>query len=320
MQNLSASPSKNSLIHPSGFYIIGFSTLPYTNLYMIFLGVVYLTTVICNCFVIVIIWMERCLHTPKFAAVANLALVDLILSTAVIPSMLKTFLFNDSFIPFSHCLMQMYFYTCFLSMESYSLAVLSFDRFVAICFPLRQHSINSMTCMLCIIGAVWAYCIGRVMFSVIIILNLSFCGSVKVYSYLCDYAPVFRLACNDYSLHYNTATTFSLTNIFVPLSFIIISYMSILITVFRMKSIVSRYKAIATCLEHLILVAIFFIPILTLYIIGFFLFKVDPDLRTLGLSLSSSIPPFVNPIIYSLKTKEIRQKAYILICKIKIHP
>ncbi|XP_030648137.1 olfactory receptor 2A12-like [Chanos chanos] len=315
MLHLRSSAHNNSIIHPSGFYIIGFTSLPYSSLYVIFLAVVYVITVLSNSFVISIISFDERLHRPKFLAVGNLAVVDLILSTSLIPGMIKTYLFKDNFVPFKLCLVQMYFYYTPLCLESFSLAVLAFDRFIAICFPLRQNSINTNITMVSILTVCWSFCIGMVMYSVYIMKYLSFCGSVLVNSYFCDYAPVFRLACNDNSMQWATATSLSLIILFGPLSLIIISYVSILIAVFKMKSVESRFKALATCTEHLILVAVFYIPILTIFIIGFFWHGVNSDLRVLSLSLSSCIPPCLNPIIYSLKTSEIRRQASFLLRK-----
>ncbi|XP_028839406.1 olfactory receptor 6N1-like [Denticeps clupeoides] len=310
-----ASFSNTSLIHPAGFYIIGFTTFKFAEIYMFFLGLVYIMTVLFNCFVISIIITDYRLHTPKFVAVANLAVVDLILSTALVPGMLKTFLFKDTFVPFTLCLVQMYFCYSFLALESFSLSLLAFDRLVAICFPLRTNSINTMTSMWCLLAISWLFCCGINIYSIAIMTNLSFCASVKVKSYFCDYSPVYRLACNDYSLQWSVSSGLSMTILFGALSFIVVSYMCILIAVFRMKNVENRRKAITTCTEHLILVAVFYIPVFTLYIIGFFFYSVEPDVRMLGLSLSSCIPPFFNPVVYTLKTKEIRNKAYSLLQK-----
>ncbi|XP_071381381.1 olfactory receptor 1M1-like [Centroberyx affinis] len=306
------------LIHPPGFYIIGFETLRFVNLYFIFLAFVYVVTILFNILVIYVIAFNHSLHTPKFLAVGNLAVIDLILNTCIIPGMIKTFLVKDNFVPFNLCLVQMFVYYSFVTLESLGLAILAYDRLIAICFPLRQHSINTLRSMSCIVGLTWSYSLGTTAFCTSIITRLSFCNSVKVFSYFCDYAPVFRLACNDYTLQWSLSSVFSLLVLGGPLIFIILSYLSILVTVFSMKSLQSRVKALATCVEHLILVAIFYIPLLSIFMIGFHLRLINPDHRVLSLSLSSCIPPCINPIVYSLKTKEIKTGALALVRKIKI--
>ncbi|KAF3840955.1 hypothetical protein F7725_006817 [Dissostichus mawsoni] len=301
------------IIHPPGFYIIAFETFPNISVYIIFLAFVYVVTLVFNILLIYIIACNHCLHTPKFMAVVNLAVIDIVLNTSTIPSMIKTFLFKDNFVPFNLCLLQMYVYYAFISMESYSLAILAYDRLIAICFPLRQNVFNTLSIMSCLIGVTWVYSLGRVAYSTAIMTRLSFCNSVRVFSYFCDYAPVFRLACNDYTLQWSIASTSSMVNLMGPLTFILLSYVIILVTVFRMKSVNNRMKALATCIEHLVLVAVFFTPIIIIFLIGLYVRSIDPDQRVLSLSLASCIPPCINSVVYSLKTKEIRTRALALV-------
>ncbi len=153
------------IIHPPGFYIIGFKTFPFVSVYFIFLAFVYVVTVLFNSLVIYVIAFNHCLHTPKFLAVVNLAVIDLFLNTCTIPSMIKIFLIKDNFIPFKLCLVQMYVYYTFVSLESYALAILAYDRLIAICFPLRQNSINTLRSMSCIVGLTWSFALGIIAFA-----------------------------------------------------------------------------------------------------------------------------------------------------------
>ncbi|XP_034539471.1 odorant receptor 108-1 [Notolabrus celidotus] len=310
--------NESVIIRPPGFYIIGFTTFPLINVYFIFLLFVYAVTLIFNSLVIYIIVFNRCLHTPKFLAVVNLAAVDIILNTCIIPSMIKLFLAKDNFIPYDLCLVQMFFYYAFGTLESYALALLAYDRLIAICFPLRHNSINTLQSMSLILVVIWSFGLGVTVFSIGIMTRLSFCKSVQVFSYFCDYAPVFRLACNDFSLHWMVASLLTILFLVGPFTFIILTYISILATVFRMKSLDNRVKALATCVEHLILVAVFYIPLITIFTIGFYLRLINSDQRVLSLSLASCIPPCVNPIVYSLKTKEIKVRFLALVRKRKV--
>uniref|UniRef100_A0A672FNP3 Olfactory receptor 1496-like n=1 Tax=Salarias fasciatus TaxID=181472 RepID=A0A672FNP3_SALFA len=302
--------NSSAIIHPPGFYIIGFQTFPNISVYIIFLAVVYMATLVFNAFLMYIIAIDHCLHTPKFLAVFNLALVDIILNTTTIPSMIKVFFVKDNFIPFNLCLVQMYFYYSFVSMESYSLAILAYDRMVAICLPLRQNMLNTVRIILS-----WSFALGVIAYAVALMTRLSFCSSLEVLSYFCDYAPVFRLACNDYSMQWWVASMLTFMLLVGPFTFIFLSYVSILVTVFKMKSLQSRVKALSTCVEHLILVAIFYIPLIVIFTIGFYMRLIDPDQRVLSLSLASCIPPCINPIVYSLKTKEIKIRVLALMGK-----
>ncbi|XP_052422912.1 olfactory receptor 10A2-like [Carassius gibelio] len=316
MQNTS-----NSIIQPVGFYIVALSSMPYSNIYVMFLTLLYVITVMCNVFLITIVFYDHCLHVPKFMAVGNLALVDIVLSTSLVPGMIKTYIVQDNFVPFKLCLVQMYTYYTFLSLEIFSLCILSYDRFIAICFPLRQEDINTNTKMAYIISAVWFFCIVIVLYAVTSIPSLSFCGSLKVNSYFCDYAPVLRLACSDTTSQWNFATALTIIFNAGPLIFIFLTYMGILTAVFRMKNNQSRYKALATCSEHLILVTLFFIPIVIIFSLGFFGIIINSNVRTVCLSLSSLLTPCINPILYSLKTKEIRSRIHSLVTqRLSVHP
>uniref|UniRef100_A0A3Q3E6U1 Odorant receptor, family 41, subfamily A, member 1 n=1 Tax=Labrus bergylta TaxID=56723 RepID=A0A3Q3E6U1_9LABR len=313
MSSLRTVFNESVIVHPPGFYIVGFETFPFISVYFIFLVFVYAVTLLFNSLVICIIAFDHYLHTPKFLAVANLAVVDVILNTCTIPSMIKIFLVKDNFIPYNLCLVQMFFYYAFATLESYALAVLAYDRLIAICFPLRHSSINTLRSMSYILGMTWALGLGTTMFAVVIMTELSFCKSVQVFSYFCDYAPVFRLACNDFSMQWTVASLLAILLLVGPFTFIILSYVSILGTVFRMKSLDNRVKALATCIEHLILVAVFYIPLITIFTIGFYMRLIDPDQRVLSLSLASCLPPCINPIVYSLKTKEIKVRFLALV-------
>uniref|UniRef100_A0A8C1JIF5 G-protein coupled receptors family 1 profile domain-containing protein n=1 Tax=Cyprinus carpio TaxID=7962 RepID=A0A8C1JIF5_CYPCA len=316
MQNIS-----NSIIQPAGFYIVALSSVPYNNIYVMFLTLLYVITVICNVFLITIIFYDHRLHVPKFMAVGNLALVDIVLSTSLVPGMIKTYIVLDNFVPFKLCLVQMYTYYVFLTIEPFSLCILSYDRFIAICFPLRQESINTNTRMAYIISAVWFFCIVIILYGPSSIPTLSFCGSLKVNSYFCDYAPVLRLACSDTTSQWNFATALIILFNAGPLIFIFLTYMGILTAVFRMKNNQSRYKALATCTEHLILVGLFFIPIFIIFSLGFFGIIINSNVRTVCLSLSSLLTPCINPILYSLKTKEIRSRIHSLLTqRLSVHP
>ena len=310
--------TNDSIIIPAGFYVLGFMDLKFADLFLIFLGFIYIVTVLCNSFIISIIWIDHRLHSPKYIAVANLGVVDLISSTSFIPSTINTVVTKDTFMSYNACLTQIFFYYCSVILESFSLSVLAYDRLIAICFPLRHNSINTPTSMVSILVILWSVFASVMVFLVLILTKLSFCDSLIVNHFVCEYAAVFNLSCNDNTLQWTAASTLAIVLLFGPLSLIVMSYACILRAVFKMKSVESRYKALATCTEHLILVAIFYVPTITLYITELFLFHVDPHVRMVNLSLSSSIPSCLNPIVYSLATKEIRSTIMTMLKKVKV--
>ncbi|XP_061105560.1 olfactory receptor 52B2-like [Conger conger] len=310
--------TNDSIIRPAGFYVIGFTYLKFAYLHLIFLGFIYIVTVLFNSFLIYIIWMDHRLHTPKYIAVANLGVVDLMSSTSCIPSAIKTVITKDTFMSYNACMTQIFFYYGSVVLESFSLSVLAYDRLIAICFPLRHSSINTPTSMFCILAIVWSLCSSIMLFLILLLPKLSFCDSLIVSNFICEYAAVASLACNDKTLQWAAASSVGMLVLFLPLSLIVLSYGCILRVVFRMKTVESRYKALATCAEHLVVVAIFYVPTLTVYIIELFLFLLEPNVKMINLSVASCFPSCLNPIVYSLATKEIRNRILAMLQKGKV--
>nr|XP_046267450.1 olfactory receptor-like protein DTMT [Scatophagus argus] len=293
-----------TFVRPAKFYMSGFTNVPNAKYYYVFLCFVYIVTVLGNGLLLTVIYLVKTLHTPKYMIVFNLALTDLCGSTALIPKLLDAFLFNRRYIGYEACLSYMFFVFFFGGIQSWTLVTMSYDRFIAICFPLKYHSIVTKPAIAAMLLFTWFFLMSLVAYIVSLIDRLSFCGSLVIYSFFCDHAPVYRLACNDTSLNNIMAYVVFIAVLCVPLILIALTYACISIALSRIASGKKRLKALKTCTSHLILVAIFFLPIIGTNIAAVSSY-IHPNARIINSSLTQTLPALLNPIIYSLKTDEV---------------
>ncbi|XP_058645561.1 olfactory receptor 1M1 [Onychostoma macrolepis] len=302
----SNSSANVTFVRPATFFIGGFSNFPHAKYYYVFLCFVYAVTVLGNLFIMCIIYLARRLHSAKYIAVFNLALSDLCGSSALVPKLIDMFLFEHQLISYEACLMNMFFVFHFMNVQSLTLLALAYDRLVAICFPLRYHAIITKTSMSLIIGSMWMF--SMVLFAVLVGLvnRLSFCRSTEVNSYFCDHGPVISLSCNSNSINYLMAYVLFGLLICLPVIVITLSYCCIAAALLKIAHGADRIKAMKTCTSHLVLVAVFYLPILSVNVKSIST-SIDPNSRIINNSLTQIIPPMLNPIIYTLKTEEVMQ-------------
>uniref|UniRef100_A0A7N6AVP5 G-protein coupled receptors family 1 profile domain-containing protein n=1 Tax=Anabas testudineus TaxID=64144 RepID=A0A7N6AVP5_ANATE len=293
-----------TFVRPASFYLNGFSNIPYTKYYYVFLCFIYITTVVGNGFLMSVIYLVKTLHTPKYMIVFSLALTDLCGSTALIPKVLDTFLFDRRYIVYEACLSYMFFVWFFAFVQSWTLVTMSYDRFIAICLPLRYHNIVTKTAIATILLVVWVFSLSLLTAAVGLLDRLSFCGSLVIQSFFCDHGPVYYLACNDTSLNTTIARLIIIVIMIIPPVLIALTYVGIAIVLSRIASGVERLKALKTCTSHLILVAIFFLPLLGTNLAAVTSY-IHPNARIINSTMTHTIPALLNPIIYSLKTEEI---------------
>ncbi|XP_061105501.1 olfactory receptor 1E16-like [Conger conger] len=300
----SADFTNGSIVHPDFFYISGFVGIPHTNYYYVFLCFVYALTVLVNTFVMFMIYTDHCLHSPKYIAVFNLAVSDFCGSTALIPQMIDTFLLKSHLISFEACLTSVFFIFSFISMQSFTLTVLSYDRYVAICFPLRYNEIVTNKSILAITTMLWIFAGIINIIPVIFISRLSFCKSTVINSYFCDIGAVHLLACNDNTPSSVMDWTHPIMILWCPVLFITGTYICIARALLKIAETSERLKAMKTCTSHLILVSVFYLPICFSFALGSI---IHHNVRIINMSLTTILPPVLNPIIYSLKTEEFRE-------------
>ncbi|XP_017572979.1 olfactory receptor 1571-like [Pygocentrus nattereri] len=307
-----------TLLHPPLFYINGLYNMPYAKYYYMFLCFIYTVTILGNFLIMGTIYLAHALHTAKYIAVFNLALSDLCGSSSIIPKYADMFLLDNQYISYKDCLTSMFFVFLFMTMQSYTLLALAFDRVIAICFPLRYHTIVTKTTMTLIIGAMWLFSVSLITMLVALITRLSFCRSITIDSYFCDHGPTYRLACNDTLPNIIMAYVYAAVVLFIPLMLIAVSYVCIGVALCKISHGAERIKAMKTCTSHLTLVAMFYLPIFSVYITARATY-IHPNARIINSILTQTIPPMLNPIIYTLKTEEVLQSIKVLYKRVKVN-
>ncbi|XP_075957567.1 olfactory receptor 1E16-like [Anarhichas minor] len=292
-----------TFVRPEYFIVRGFIGIPHIKYYYVFLFFVYIVSVLGNTAVMAVIYLDHNLRTPKYIAVFNLAFVDLFGSSALMPKVLDIFLFNHRYVPYNDCLTFCFFcYTC-LSMQVLNLVALSYDRLIAIIYPLHYQVKVTHRFMLSLIASFWVFVVTVILIAVGLLTRLSFCKSVVINSYFCDHGQIYRLACNDYTPSYVFGVLLIALILWFPLAFIVLSYLCIGYALSKVATAQERYRAFKTCTAHLSLVAIYFLPILITFTL---MENIHPNARIINLSLTSVFPPMLNPIIYVLQTQEIK--------------
>ncbi|XP_033864178.2 olfactory receptor 10G4-like [Acipenser ruthenus] len=274
--------------------------------------IIYLLTLLGNLFILYVIKKEEKLQTPMYIIICNLALSDIIYSTVISPKLIQSYLLDLNAIQFHVCFIQMYFFHFAGSVDSFMMLVMALDRYVSICFPLRYPALitNKNAQILCIV----AWMLGAisplppVSFAAI----LPYCGPNKINHLYCEHRLVARLACTDTTFNMFLAFIIACLVLIVPFSIILLSYLKIIITVLKIATPEGRKKAFYTCSTQLIVISIFFIPRLFVYIasiVGVYM----PDVARASLGVMYCLlPPLANPVIYSFRTKEIKQLIFKL--------
>ncbi|XP_066445748.1 olfactory receptor 5G3-like [Eleutherodactylus coqui] len=300
-------PSKeNNLTAITEFLLLGFQGSQSTRLSMLFLILVLYCVTICgNLLIISLVVTSKNLHTPMYFFISQLSISDILLTTDIVPNMLHILLNDGGTITFIGCFTQLYLFCVSESVECLLLTVMSYDRYVAICNPLRYTSI--MTSAYCIKLSVSCW---LVVFSLILIETLStsklmFCGPNIIDHFFCDLLPLIEIPCSDTLIIRLEIFLLSVPLVYIPTSIIIFSYVNILLDVLKIPFNTGRHKAFSTCSSHLIVVSIFYWTLFSVYVV-----PSKGQTSTLSKVLSllyTVIIPMINPIIYSLRNTEIRK-------------
>ncbi|KAL6031380.1 hypothetical protein STEG23_007021 [Scotinomys teguina] len=290
----------------SEFILLGFSTDPVMQmvLFVLFLGV-YSLTLLGNTTLIILICNDSRLHTPMYFFIGNLSFLDLWYSSVYTPKILVTCVSENKSISFAGCLSQFFFSAGLAYSECYLLAAMAYDRYAAISNPLLYA--QAMSRKLCISLVVCSYTGGFVN-AIILTSNtftLDFCGDNVIDDFFCDVPPLIKLAC-DVRESYQSVLYFLLaSNVITPTLLILASYLFIIAAILRIRSTQGRLKAFSTCSSHLISVTLYYGSILYIYSRPSSSYSLERD--KMVSTFYTVLFPMLNPMIYSLRNKDVKE-------------
>ena len=292
--------------HITEFLLLGLTSDPKQQVWLFasFLAM-YLVNVGGNSVIIAAIRGDAHLHTTMYFFLSNLSLVDICFTTVIVPQILVNMLTQRKAILFAQCLAQMYFFVAFGTTDSFLLAAMALDRYVAICHPLHYTTtMNPRRCFQ-LVTASWLVSHLHSLTHTILMARLSFCGPNVIHHFFCDVQPLLTLSCSDTSLNELLAFTEGSFVIMSPFIFITVSYVYITRAVLRVPSGRGRYKVFSTCGSHLTVVTLFYGTVISVYIRPSSTYSVMKD-RVITV-IYTVVIPMLNPFIYSLRNKDMKQ-------------
>ena len=291
------------------FILTGFPGLhpEYHGLASAVLFLVYSLTLIGNGTVFYLFATERSLHKPMYYITLNLSACDVLFSTTTLPKIISKYWFQSGAISFTACFVQMYFVHYLGTVNSYILFLMAFDRYLAICHPLRYPLVlkNSTICILSIIA--WVVSKASPLMIVIRAYPLPYCASNIINHCYCDHIGITTLACTDRAPYGIPAFAVAMVMLLGPLAFIIFSYCSIIVAVLKIANVQGRLKSLSTCSPQLIIISLYYLPRCFVYLASNVGIKFSADMRIVIIMLYSLCPPMINPIIYCLRGKDMRE-------------
>ncbi|NXI62294.1 O14I1 protein, partial [Anseranas semipalmata] len=287
------------------FLLLGFSDTQELQIFhfMVFL-VIYLSAVVGNFFIIVVIAVSNHLHSPMYFFLLNLSILDLSTVSVILPKSMANFLLNTTVISYSGCAAQVFFFHVFGAADLALLTVMAYDRYIAICKPLYYKTIMKSTTCIQMVASAWLSCVPYSALHTGNIFHLSFCKSNIIDHFFCEVPQLLKLSCSDSYFSEVAVLALSSILVFICFVFICVSYIQIFIVVLRIPVKEKQLKAFSTCIPHLIVVFLFVST-------GSFAYLKPASNSSSSLDLTASVlysvvPPVINPVIYTMRNNEIK--------------
>ncbi|XP_047625235.1 olfactory receptor 1J4-like [Phacochoerus africanus] len=295
----------------SKFLLLGLPIHPEQQglFFALFLGM-YLTTVLGNLLIILLIRLDPRLHTPMYFFLSHLALTDISFSSVTVPKMLMNMQTQDQSIPYAGCVTQTYFFLHFACIDNLLLAVMAYDRYVAVCHPLHYAIfMREGLCIFLLAGSWFLSCVSALTHTLLLV-QLSFCADNIILHFFCDLVPLLQLSCSDTSLNELVIFTTGAAVVIFPLSGILVSYSHIELSILRVPSTKGICKALSTCGSHLSVVSLFYGTIMAVYFSSSSDQSHDTDI--IASIMYTVVTPMLNPFIYSLRNRDMKLALGIL--------
>ena len=293
------------------FVLLGFYVRAELHLLLfIVFTVIYASIILGNMLIIVAVVSSQRLHTPRYFFLANLSFLEILYTSSVVPKMLEGFL-QEAAISVAGCLLQFFIFGSLATAECFLLAVMAYDRYLAICYPLRYPLLMGPRWCLGLVVIAWLS--GFLVDGLVVALmaQLRFCGPNHIDHFYCDFMPLMSLACSDPSVAQMTTFILSVVCLTVPFGLILTSYGRIVVAVLRVPAGASRRKAFSTCSSHLAVVSTYYGSLMVLYIAPS---AVHSQLLSKVFALLYTVvTPLFNPVIYTLRNKEVQQALWRLL-------
>ncbi|KAM5191623.1 olfactory receptor 6E1-like [Mantella aurantiaca] len=293
-------------LNQTTFILVGYSFGPWVQngVFLLFV-LLYVISLAGNILIIAAIWLDRRLHIPMYFFLSSLAFLDIWFISSTVFKLLIILGSNNRNISLPGCFLQMYFYFSLGTIEFYLLAVMSIDRYVAICNPLRYHSIISHRVCLWLVLVTWIFGFLTFIYPTVLLFGLSFCGPYEINHFFCDSLAVVEISCSDKRQFDKVFASFASAVVLGSLILTLISYCNILITVLMIPSTSGKIKAFSTCTSHFTVVSLIYGGAIFIYVR-----PGEPsslDLNKTVTLLNSVLTPVLNPFIYGLRNNQVQQ-------------
>ena len=290
----------------SSFFLLGFSENPHLQflIFVLFLSM-YLVTVLGNLLIIMVTITQSPLHTPMYFFLANLSFVDICFTSTTVPKMLVNIQTQSKAITYADCISQMSVFLVFAELDNFLLAVMAYDRYVAICHPLYYTFIvNQHLCILMVLLS-WVVSILHAFLQSSIVLQLTFCGDVKIPHFFCELNQLSQLTCSDSLSSHLIMHLVPVLLGAISFSSILYSYFKIVSSICSISSVQGKYKAFSTCVSHLSIVFLFYSTGLGVYVSSAVVQSSHSAAR--ASVMYTVVTPMLNPFIYSLRNKDVKK-------------